>query len=152
MFFDFINYCSLVLREPEIATPCSPSPCGANAKCTERNGAGACKCLPEYFGDPYLECRPECVLNSDCSRNTACVNNKCKDPCPGVCGNNAECYVANHSPSCSCFSGYTGNPSVACYEIPICMFYYFIIYRYFILCLKIISLNYSTRSFTYTPM
>lgn len=70
--------------------PCSPSPCGANAVCKERNGAGSCLCLPEYFGDPYTGCRPECVQNSECDRSKACINNKCKDPCPGVCGINAS--------------------------------------------------------------
>lgn len=103
---------------PEVRNPCFPSPCGANAVCKERNNAGSCTCLPEYYGDPYSECRPECVMNNDCSKSKACVNNKCRDPCPGVCGRNAECYVVNHSPFCSCLSGYTGNPSIACQEIP----------------------------------
>ena len=94
--------------------PCNPSPCGANAVCKERNGAGSCACLPEYFGDPYTGCRPECVINTDCDRSKACVNNKCRDPCPGTCGLNAECQVVNHAPSCSCLPGYTGNPLAAC--------------------------------------
>lgn len=70
--------------------PCSPSPCGANAVCKERNGVGSCLCLAEYFGDPYTGCRPECVQNSECDRTKACINNRCKDPCPGVCGINAS--------------------------------------------------------------
>lgn len=95
-------------------TPCNPSPCGANAVCKERNGAGSCVCLPEYFGDPYTGCRPECVINSDCDRSKACLNNKCVDPCPGTCGLNAECRVVNHAPSCTCIVGYTGDPLSAC--------------------------------------
>lgn len=98
--------------------PCNPSPCGANAVCKERNGAGSCTCFPEYFGDPYTGCRPECVLNTDCDKNKACIGNKCRDPCPGVCGRNAQCNVINHSPSCSCLPGFTGNPSTSCREIP----------------------------------
>ena len=94
--------------------PCNPSPCGANAVCKERNGAGSCTCLPEYSGDPYTGCRPECVLNTDCNRARACVRNKCVDPCPGACGLNAECRVVNHAPSCSCLPGYTGNPLSTC--------------------------------------
>lgn len=39
----------------------------------------------------YEGCRPECVLSSDCPSDKACIRNKCKDPCPGVCGLNAEC-------------------------------------------------------------
>lgn len=57
-------------------------------------------------------------MNNDCPKTKACVSNKCRDPCPGVCGRNAECYVANHSPVCTCFCGYVGNPSVACHEMP----------------------------------
>ncbi|KAJ9598210.1 hypothetical protein L9F63_011093, partial [Diploptera punctata] len=95
--------------------PCNPSPCGANAVCKERNGAGSCTCLPEYTGDPYTGCRPECVLNTDCNRQRACVRNKCVDPCPGTCGVNAECRVVNHAPSCSCLPGYTGNPLNSCH-------------------------------------
>jgi hypothetical protein len=89
---------------PQPRNPCHPSPCGSNAKCEERNGAGACICLPEYFGDPYTGCRPECVLNPDCPSNKACVSNKCVDPCPGLCGYNAECSVRNHVASCGKFS------------------------------------------------
>lgn len=107
----------LVYREPEV-TACQTSPCGINAVCKERNNAGSCSCLPEYYGDPYIECRPECVMNSDCPKTKSCFNQKCVDPCIGVCSSNAECFVVNHSPLCTCLSGYTGNPSVGCYEIP----------------------------------
>lgn len=57
-------------------------------------------------------------MNDDCPKTKACINNKCRDPCPGICGSNAECHVANHSPYCTCFCDYTGNPSIACHEIP----------------------------------
>lgn len=109
---------SVVAPVEEDRNPCNPSPCGANAECRERQGAGSCACLPEYFGDPYTGCRPECVTNSDCTRDKACVNNKCKDPCPGTCGINAECSVPNHAPSCSCLPGYTGNPFTSCHLPP----------------------------------
>jgi hypothetical protein len=108
----------LVHTPVEIATPCDPSPCGANAVCKERNGAGSCACIPEYYGDPYSVCRPECTSNSDCDNSKACINQKCKDPCPGACGNGAQCIVVNHRPTCECFNGYTGNPSTGCREIP----------------------------------
>lgn len=100
------------------AEPCRDSPCGINAICEERNEVGACRCIPEYYGDPYIECRPECVLNSECPSNRACINNKCIDPCPGTCGDLASCSVVNHSPLCSCLEGYIGNPLVACYPQP----------------------------------
>lgn len=109
---------TLVLADDEPATPCSPSPCGSNAICKERNGAGSCTCLPDYFGDPYSGCRPECVTNNDCAREKACSNQRCKDPCPGICGPNAECRVVNHAPSCSCLAGLTGDPWTSCHEPP----------------------------------
>lgn len=110
----------------ERRTPCNPSPCGANAVCREQNGAGSCTCLPEYIGDPYTGCRPECVTNIDCPRDKACLSNKCKDPCIGTCGINAECRVANHAPSCFCLEGYTGNPTAACHVIPPSMYFSFL--------------------------
>lgn len=108
-------------EQPQIQekpTPCVPSPCGANAICREQNGAGSCTCLPEYIGNPYEGCRPECVLNSDCPSNKACIRNKCQDPCPGTCGQNADCQVVNHLPSCNCRQGYTGDPFRFCNIIP----------------------------------
>jgi hypothetical protein len=39
---------------------------------------------------------------------------KCKDPCPGLCGENSICRVISHSPMCYCIQGYIGNPMVQC--------------------------------------
>lgn len=36
------------------------------------------------------------------------------DPCPGTCGPNAICQVITHVPSCTCITGYTGNPFQHC--------------------------------------
>lgn len=79
-------FISTVQPTEQPSNPCNPSPCGANAICKERNGAGSCSCVPDYFGDPYSGCRPECIQDSECDRSRACVNNKCVDPCIGVCG------------------------------------------------------------------
>lgn len=98
----------------EIFSPCSPSPCGVNAQCQERNRAGSCTCLPDYIGNPYEGCRPECVLSTDCPYNKACIKNKCMDPCPGTCGANAVCQVVNHLPLCTCITSYTGDPFRYC--------------------------------------
>lgn len=112
---DPFSFCDVVRDTPqEILNPCQPSPCGPNTECTVRNGAGACQCLPEYQGNPYEGCRPECVVNSDCPTNKACLQNKCKDPCPGTCGQNTVCYVRNHLPTCNCLAGYTGDPYSYC--------------------------------------
>lgn len=101
----------------EYVNPCQPSPCGPNSQCRESNGVPICSCLPEYVGSPPA-CRPECVVSSECASDKACVNQKCRDPCPNVCGTNADCRVNNHSPICSCRNGYTGNPFTRCNPIP----------------------------------
>lgn len=95
---------------PQRDDPCDPSPCGYNAQCRD----GLCVCLSDYHGDPYSGCRPECVLNSDCSRDKACIRSKCTDPCPGTCASNAICEVFNHVPMCSCPRGMEGNAFVQC--------------------------------------
>lgn len=95
--------------------PCYPSPCGENTECSVFNNAAKCSCIPPYRGDPYSTgCRPECILNADCPSQLACVNQYCRDPCPGVCGTNADCSVANHIPICSCSRGYLGDPFSGC--------------------------------------
>lgn len=108
-----------IVTPPEYVNPCFPSPCGANAVCRQQNGAGSCTCIQDYLGNPYEGCRPECVLNSDCPSNKACVSSKCVDPCPGTCGQNAECQVINHLPSCTCILGYTGDPFRYCNLQPV---------------------------------
>lgn len=95
---------------PAVTDPCALSPCGPNTRCDN----GVCTCLDEYQGNPYVGCRPECVLNTDCPQNRACVRNKCVDPCPGICGENAQCLVHNHIPMCSCLNGMVGNAFVRC--------------------------------------
>ena len=102
-------------KEIEVKDPCNPSPCGENAQCTERNGVVKCTCIPPYIGDPYKTgCRPECLYNSDCPSNYACIKQHCRDPCPGVCGTNAECSIVNHMPVCTCLNGYQGDPFTGC--------------------------------------
>lgn len=117
---------------PDIVSPCSPSPCGVNAECKERNRAGSCQCLPDYIGNPYEGCRPECVLNSDCPYNKACIRSKCMDPCPGTCGPNAQCQVVNHLPLCTCSSGYTGDPFRFCTLLPSQRKHFHYFFRYYI--------------------
>lgn len=97
-----------------VADPCNPSPCGANAVCS----AGICTCLPEYQGDPYRGCRPECIVSTDCPRDKACIRSKCLDPCPNTCGPNTLCTVVNHVPMCTCIEGYDGNAFIGCNKLP----------------------------------
>lgn len=104
--------------EKEPINPCEPSPCGPNAICQQRDNVGACICIDDYHGNPYEGCQPECILSSDCPTNKACVRNKCEDPCPGVCGIQAQCSVINHIPTCTCQPGYVGDPFNIC-SLPI---------------------------------
>lgn len=96
--------------------PCSPSPCGANSQCREVKGQAACSCLPSFIGAPP-NCRPECVVSSECPSHLACANRKCINPCENTCGENANCNVINHSPICVCKQGLTGNPFTRCYPM-----------------------------------
>lgn len=93
--------------------PCRPSPCGPFAECRNINDNPSCSCLPGYVGSPP-NCKPECVSNSECSNHLACINQKCRDPCPGSCGSNAQCRVVSHTPNCFCLEGYVGDPFVQC--------------------------------------
>lgn len=107
-------YCSIE-HDPPKRSPCSPSPCGINTKCEVVRNRAVCSCLPEYQGDPKKGCRPECVINSDCSNDKACVRNKCINPCDGtICGIDAICKVDSHLPSCECPKGFMGSPYYQC--------------------------------------
>ena len=101
-----------------ITDPCVITACGINANCHTENDRAVCTCPRELIGNPYIECRPECVINNECNRQQACINNKCVDPCPGTCGQRARCDVVNHNPVCSCPEGYIGDPFVECREQP----------------------------------
>lgn len=96
--------------------PCIPSPCGPYSQCKVVGEAPACSCLPKYIG-VAPNCRPECSISAECPGNLACQNEKCVDPCPGSCGFNAECSVANHVALCNCVPGYTGDPFSGCSRI-----------------------------------
>lgn len=98
---------------PKSINVCEPSPCGPNSQCRQINEQAVCSCLPNYIGMPP-NCRPECIVNSECDLNKACVRQKCEDPCPNTCGLRAHCTVRNHNPICACPPGYTGDPFTQC--------------------------------------
>lgn len=111
--------CSPIPREHDVIDACQPSPCGENSQCAAYNGVAKCSCIPPYIGDAYgAGCRPECVYNSDCSSGMACIRQHCRDPCPGVCGSNAQCIVVNHIPVCTCERDYQGDAFSGCRPIP----------------------------------
>ena len=103
--------------KPLPPNPCTPSPCGPNSQCQVVSGQAQCGCQAGMIGS-VPNCRPECVLSSDCPSNQACINQKCIDPCPGTCASNADCRVVNHSPVCNCATGYTGDAFSNCLPIP----------------------------------
>jgi hypothetical protein len=103
--------------KPLVINPCVPSPCGQNSQCKDIRGVPSCSCLPNFIGSPP-NCRPECTINSECSSNLACINSKCKDPCPGSCGIGAVCEVRNHNPNCRCPAGYEGDSFISCHLKP----------------------------------
>lgn len=115
-----INQRNKIERPPPIVAndnPCIPSPCGPYSICREIGYTPACSCLPNYVGRAP-NCRPECTISSECPAKFACINERCIDPCPGSCGFSAICNVVNHSPVCSCLSGYTGDPFSGCHPVP----------------------------------
>lgn len=93
--------------------PCMPSPCGPHSICRVMNDRAVCSCSPGYHGTSP-NCRPECLVSSECPAHLACIGQKCGDPCPGLCGQNALCQVVNHNPICSCPSDYLGDPFTQC--------------------------------------
>lgn len=96
--------------------PCKPSPCGPNSVCKILNEQAVCSCIPEYHGTPP-NCRPECIISSECANNRACIKQKCMDPCLGQCGINSKCLVINHSPICTCMEHFTGDPFSRCFAM-----------------------------------
>lgn len=92
-----------------------PSPCGPFSQCRVVNLHAVCSCQANYVGAPPM-CRPECSVSTDCPQDKACINQKCRDPCPGTCGLNARCNVVNHNPICSCPSGQVGDPFIRCVQ------------------------------------
>lgn len=120
-------YCTFLLRlvflgppvhDVPTGNPCVPSPCGPNSQCRVIGNTPACSCLPNYIGRPP-NCRPECTINAECPGNLACINERCKDPCPGSCGYHATCIVVSNTPHCSCEPGFTGDPFTGCTPIPL---------------------------------
>ena len=109
-----LKECFVIISVPPEVTPCVPSPCGPNSICRAINNQAVCSCEASYVGLPP-NCRPECVVNSECSQTRACYKYKCTDPCPGTCGLGAQCKVINHNPLCSCPLKMTGDPFIRCY-------------------------------------
>lgn len=102
--------------KPQEQNPCNPSPCGLNTICYVSNNRPVCSCLPYFFGNPEASCSAECVINSDCPIDKACIDRKCVNPCsdPSLCGINALCKVYDHTAACICPEDYVGDPLFIC--------------------------------------
>ncbi|KAI2804698.1 hypothetical protein BLOT_003686 [Blomia tropicalis] len=120
--------------------------CGQNALCKPLNHDRVCTCIPDFTGDPRIQCEriippPECTSDSQCPQehmcqnqrciygcrssfncpsDKTCINEKCLSPCvqSGACGANALCTSSNHVAVCNCPSGFRGDPLSECKEIP----------------------------------
>lgn len=103
----------IAFADQTIEDPCNPSPCGPNSRCQSFNNQAVCTCIRGFIGNPPA-CRPECIVNTDCSLNEACINMKCGNPCLGTCGISARCQVLNHNPICTCPPVFTGDPFIRC--------------------------------------
>lgn len=123
MLWNWLHVYICILEKPivyeEPINPCVPTPCGPNSQCRTQNNLAICSCLPSHIGRAP-NCRPECTVNSDCPSSSACINQKCQNPCIGSCGSNTECTVASHIPLCTCTHGFIGDPFRGCYEQPQC--------------------------------
>lgn len=106
-----------IIIQQEPINPCVPSPCGPNSQCRDTGHTAVCSCVQNYIGRPP-NCRPECTSNSECPSHLACINERCKDPCPGSCGHYASCSVTGHQPICRCQDQYTGDPFTGCHPLP----------------------------------
>ncbi|XP_022241756.1 fibrillin-1-like [Limulus polyphemus] len=125
--------------------PCdSPTACGTNAQCQPVDHQPFCTCLPNYTGDPRVECnKVDCIIDSNCGAteicqnykciegcrsdnscppDMTCIRRKCEDPCQfsAACGAHAICKTEAHTLLCSCPVGFSGNPLLECFRVGVC--------------------------------
>eukprot|EP00096_Caligus_rogercresseyi_P003584 TRINITY_DN1682_c0_g1_i1.p1 TRINITY_DN1682_c0_g1~~TRINITY_DN1682_c0_g1_i1.p1 ORF type:complete len:844 (-),score=166.73 TRINITY_DN1682_c0_g1_i1:574-3105(-) len=117
-----------------LGNPCSPNPCGTDARCEPVGERPLCTCPESYSGDPYTRCEPDpcdvtrCGINAECESqgNRAVCKcppgfegdpyNRCNDnPCnASPCGTNADCTNNGGRASCKCRPNYEGDPYSQC--------------------------------------
>lgn len=102
----------MIILATSVSDPCTPNPCGPNSVCRASGTVAHCSCRRPLMAEPA--CRPECRGDSECPPHLACRNEKCRDPCPGACGQRALCRTVMHSPICTCPQNYIGDPFVRC--------------------------------------
>lgn len=109
-------------KNEKCVNPCSlRQSCGQGAFCHAENHKSICRCPVGYNGNPEISCTTPleptagCRSNTECSLTESCVNERCISPCS--CGQNADCFVSNHHPVCTCKPGYSGNPQFGCFKL-----------------------------------
>jgi len=93
-----------------------PNLCGPYSNCTIVKNHVVCLCQHGYIGTPP-NCKPNCLISSECAPNKACINQRCTDPCSNLCAPNSQCKVINHKAICTCKPGFTGDPIKRCLKI-----------------------------------
>lgn len=97
-------------------------PCSGNSRCSVSDSIPfrtlLCRCPEGFIPEEGGTCKPaqlssqSCFTDNDCNDKESCVNRICRNPCN--CGQNAECFIRDHRPICSCRDGYDGNPYRIC--------------------------------------
>ncbi|KAK9880680.1 hypothetical protein WA026_011916 [Henosepilachna vigintioctopunctata] len=101
---------------------CRVSPCGPNTKCIiSASSKPICKCLPNFFGNPWQGCFKRCVNHRECKKQEMCIQSICRDSCK-LCGHKAICHrVPWSKPICKCPAGFNGDPYKKCRQIGDCL-------------------------------
>lgn len=102
--------------------PCISNPCNEPALCRVHLHEAYCVCPPGYqsTSDGCNKTESRCNTDLDCPPATACLENKCTNPCldKNPCGINAECKLIETLPiktiTCECDTGYRGNALIEC--------------------------------------
>lgn len=98
--------------------PCTTHSCGHGAECIVQAHKPHCTCPAGTQGSPMVSCvSVVCQYNEDCADHEACdrLNRRCRPVCEqDTCAEQATCLAQSHQPTCTCLSGFQGNPYIEC--------------------------------------
>ncbi|CAL4121255.1 unnamed protein product, partial [Meganyctiphanes norvegica] len=91
---------------------CSGIACGENGECfwDEVQKKADCRCKGNDQYDPSTGQCQECVGNSNCQHDQACLSGTCRRVCDGACATGGQCTSQNHVAKCTCNGELKGNP------------------------------------------